>query len=123
MKLAGISPALPHGDSYALGDNCNPWPPAEADLKVAVKYQKRVKAPQYASVDKAKTAGPNTAAPITVDRDPRSGSSGGSSSSLSCLPGASIGMSGARSGPLPAHLVAGAPHSWRPTHLVGHGNM
>lgn len=52
MMQAGIAPALPRrGNSHALGDSCNPWPPTEADLKLSVKYKKKARAPQPAFTD------------------------------------------------------------------------
>ena len=133
MKQAGIAPALPRGDSHALGDSCNPWPPTEADLKLATKYKKKVmKAPQQASADSANMEPSTGSLGIDDSSDSESGqhsssssnnSKRGGSTSPSCLPAGGVGSSGisgaCSSLRLAAQQVGGgtAPNSWRPMRL------
>ena len=129
MMLVGIAPALPRDDSHALGDSCNPWPPTETDLRLAVKYKRKVsRAPPQASVESSMVEPSNTW-PAGIDyQDPPGQSSsssnrGSSPPPPSCLPigGApTSGISGACSSTslrLAAAPRAGdgvLPRSWRP---------
>jgi hypothetical protein len=131
MKESGIAPALPRGDSYALGDSCNPWPPTEDDLKLATKYKRKVMGLlQQASADSANME-PSTGSlgiDYSSDSVQHSSSSRNNSkrgrTSPSCLIAGEVGTNGISGACSSLRLAApqvrgsAAPNSRRPMRLL-----